>query len=123
MMIMKKELIEKYKTALGNFEKAYLDLYKCMQYDGEDIVNESTALKVYPFDKSFEDLDIEIWCDNLRRLCVEDPTDELKRRALVARCQYIDKNGCYLDEDRAYEGWDPLTLEEAQQALDDLYNI
>lgn len=55
---MNNELI----NALQEFRNAYNGLLE--QWLKNDVLNETESIKLYPFDKSFDELEINEWIDN-----------------------------------------------------------
>ena len=45
-----------------------------------------------------------------------------KRERIIAKLQSIDPNGIWSDEDNTAEGYLPLTLAEAEEALQEILN-
>ena len=45
-----------------------------------------------------------------------------KRERIIAKLQSIDPNGIWTDEDNMVEGYLPLTLVEAEEALQEILN-
>lgn len=60
---MKKNEIEKLIEALGDFEKAYLNLVTAWyRAESGKVTDVFTNIDVNPFEKSFDELNIDEWC-------------------------------------------------------------